>query len=125
MENIDIPRGRQAMRAWRALDRRTRREVVRRARQGLGHPDPRVAVIAVGWAQAVLTAPLWRWVVVVGMGLLGALAGVWTFNRLAEPDVGLGVWVGVSIGCTPTPLVVIRMQARQVERANIATLDRH
>jgi hypothetical protein len=79
-----------------------------------------VAAIAVGRAQATLTAPLWRWVAAAGLGLLAALAGIWSFSRLvAGADLGLGAWIGISIGCTPTPLLVIRMQARQIERANL------
>jgi hypothetical protein len=125
LTNIDIPRGKQAVQAWQRLDRRTRREVIRRARRGQGHPDPRVAAIAVGRAQATLTAPLWRWVAAAGLGLLAALGGVWSFSRLvAEPHLGLGAWIGISIGCTPTPLLVIRMQARQIERANLPLVGR-
>jgi hypothetical protein len=81
LANIDIPRGRQAVQAWRRLDRRTRREVIRRARRGLGHPDPRVAAIAVGRAQATLTAPLWRWVAAAGLGLVAASRA---FGRSAD-----------------------------------------
>jgi hypothetical protein len=84
-----------------------------------------VAAIAVGRAQATLTAPLWRWVAAVGLGLLAALAGVWSWSLLvAEPHFGLGAWIGMSIGCTPTPLLVIRMQARQIERANLPLVGR-
>jgi hypothetical protein len=52
LANIDIPRGMQAVQAWRRLDRRIRWAV----RGGVGHPDPRVAAIAVSRARAMLRA---------------------------------------------------------------------
>jgi hypothetical protein len=55
MTNAEIPTGRQAARAWKRLDRGVRKDVWRRARQGLGHPDPAVAAIAIGWARYTLT----------------------------------------------------------------------
>jgi hypothetical protein len=87
---------------------------------GLGHPDPRVAAIAVGRAQATLTAPLWRWVAAAGLGLLVALAVFWLFSRVVvESDIGLGAWIGIGGGQSIGALLFIRMQARQMERANL------
>jgi hypothetical protein len=49
-----------------------------------------------------------------------ALAGFWPFSRVvAEPDIGLRAWIGI-VGVQPIGLLlVIRMQARQRERANL------
>jgi hypothetical protein len=47
-----VPYGRVAVDAWRELDRETRRELLRSDRP---HPDPAVAVVAVGYAREVLS----------------------------------------------------------------------
>jgi hypothetical protein len=101
LANIDIPRGKQAVQAWRRLGWRTRQEVIQWAWRGLGHPDPGVATIAVGRAQVMLRASLRRWVLVVGASLLVNWPLLWVIGRLMG---GLAVqWV----------------QWRQVERVNL------
>jgi hypothetical protein len=45
---------------WLVLPRRTRREVMRLARDGKTHPDPQVASVAEGWAQSVVERPASR-----------------------------------------------------------------
>ncbi len=116
LANIDIPHGRQARQAWRQLDRRTRREVIQRARRGLGHPDPRVAAIAVERAQATLTMPLWRW---LAAGLVAAAAGFVAGWLLHTPGPGLWYWIEFPIIFSLLPAMVARTQARWIERANL------
>ena len=116
LEEIDTPPRRQAVQAWRRLDRRTRWEV---ARRGVGHPDPRVAVIAVGRARATLRAPLRRWVMAaVAAWLVNAPLG-WVILRLMGGPDDRWFWLWMPITMTPGPLMALRVQARQVERANL------
>jgi hypothetical protein len=82
LANIEVPRGRLAVQAWRRLDRHTRRDVTRYARRGIGHPDPQVAAIAVGRAQATLRLPLRRWALVVVASLLVNWLLAWALGRL-------------------------------------------
>src|SRR5262245_7032968 len=80
--------GRQAVRAWRRLDRGVRKDVRRRARQGMGHPDPAVAAIAIGRARYILSRSVsvrsWSVVLVV---TTGAALG---FAALLDRVSGLG-----------------------------------
>jgi tetratricopeptide (TPR) repeat protein len=124
MANIDIPRGKQAAQAWQQLDRRMRREVIRRARRGIGHPDPSVAAIAVGYAQRTLHAPLWRQVVAVASGLAAGMLAGWLLSGLPSDSClpRWWFWLGLPLTCTPATLAVSRVQARQLERANLETL---
>jgi hypothetical protein len=121
--NIEIPRGRQAVWAWRRLDRRTCRDVTWLAQRGIGHPDPRVAAIAVGRAQAMLRLPLWRWTLHGVASLLISWPLAWTVGWLLGGLDDQWMWFWVPISCTLGMLVVLRVQARQLERANLATLD--
>jgi hypothetical protein len=68
-----IPAGRAARTAWRRLDRQTKAEVLRRAADGQGHPDPEVAAVAVGFARWELNYPLWVQVAIVLVLLLAAV----------------------------------------------------
>lgn len=124
LANIEVPRGRQAVQAWRRLDRRTRREVTRYARRGLGHPDPQVAAIAVGRAQATLRAPLRRWVLVVVASLLVNWPLAWALGRLMGGLDDRWGWFWLPISLTLGSLAALRVLARQLERVNLATLDR-
>jgi hypothetical protein len=54
-----IPTGRAARTAWRRLGRRTKGEVLQRAAQDQGHPDPMVAGVAVGFARWERGYPRW------------------------------------------------------------------
>jgi hypothetical protein len=123
LANIEVPRGRQAVQAWRRLDRRTRRDVTLLAWQGIGHPDPQVAAIAVGRAQATLRLPLWRWALVVVASLLVGWSLTWGLGRLLGGLDDQWIWFWVPISSALGMLVVLRVQARQLERANLATLD--
>jgi hypothetical protein len=119
LASIHIPRGSQARLAWRQLDRRTRREVTRRARRGLGHPDPRVAAIAVGRAQATLTVPLWRWVA-AGLVAAAASCGVgWLLASWLASAPGLWFLIEFTIAFSLVPGMVARTVARWIERANL------
>jgi hypothetical protein len=51
-----IPRGAAAVEAWKRLDRRTRRDLLRSA---TAHPDPVVAAVAVGYARTILGHRWW------------------------------------------------------------------
>jgi hypothetical protein len=123
LANIEVPRGPQAVQAWRRLDRRTRRDVTRLAQRGIGHPDPQVAAIAVGRAQATLQAPLWRWALVVVASLLIGWPLTWGLGLLLGGLDDQWIWFSVPISSALGMLVVLRVQARQLERANLATLD--
>jgi hypothetical protein len=62
----------------------------------------------------------WGWVAVAGMALLVGLPVSWLLSRLAAgPHTGLWVWLVASIFGVSGPVVVVRTQARQVERANL------
>jgi hypothetical protein len=52
-----VPGGAVARDAWRELDRRTRRELLRGGRP---HPDPAIAVVAVGYARTMLARSTMR-----------------------------------------------------------------
>ncbi|HEX6468092.1 MAG TPA: hypothetical protein VF069_03280 [Streptosporangiaceae bacterium] len=52
-----VPGGAVALDAWRELDRRTRRELLRGGRP---HPDPAIAVVAVGYARTMLARSAMR-----------------------------------------------------------------
>jgi hypothetical protein len=122
LANIDIPRGKQAVQAWRRLDWRTRQTVIQLAWRGLGHPDPGIAAIAVGRAQATLRAPLRRWVLV---GVASSLVGWAVFWALGRLFSGLDdQWLWLPISLTLGSLARLWVQARQIERVNLATLDR-
>ena len=123
LANIEVPRGRQAIQAWRRLDRRTRQDVTWLAWQGIGHPDPQVAAIAVGRAQATLRAPLWRWALGVVAVLLISWPLMWGLGRLLGGPDDQWFWFSLPISSTLGRLVVLGVQARQLERANLVTLD--
>ena len=108
---------------WRRLDRRIRRDVTLLAQRGFGHPDPQVAAIAVGRAQATLRAPLRHWALHgVATVLIGWSVG-WTVRLLLGDLDDQGAWfVGPIVGALVMP-VWWRVEARQLERANLATLD--
>lgn len=125
MPTVDIPNGRQAIQAWRRLDRGTRREVIRRARHGVSHPDPQVAAIAVGRMRATLQTPLRRWAVVAAMGLAVCWVLVWLLSQLIG---GLGApwWLRLVLLIGPVlgGLAVLRVQLRRIEKANVQMLHR-
>jgi hypothetical protein len=124
LANIDIPRGKQAVQAWRRLDRRTRREVARRARRGVGHPNPAVAAIAVGRAQVMLRAPLRRWVLAGVASLLVNWPLAWVIGRLLGTLDDRWLWFWLPIALTPGTLAALRIPARQIERANLLMVRR-
>ena len=125
MPTVDIPNGRQAIQAWRRLDRGTRREVIRRARHGVGHPDPQVAAIAVGRTRATLRAPLWRWAVVAAMGLAVCWVLVWLLSHLIGGlDAPWWLRLVLLIGSVLGGLAALRVQLRRIEQANVQMLHR-
>ncbi|MFC5750506.1 hypothetical protein [Actinomadura rugatobispora] len=82
-----VPTGRAALDAWRELDRGLRRDLLRGDR---AHPDPTTAVIAVGYARAMLGVPYWRraWPVLVAV-VVWAVAVV-IVTEIAAPGVSFG-----------------------------------
>jgi hypothetical protein len=124
LTSIDIPSGKQAVRAWRRLDWRTRQTVIRRAWRGLGHPDLGVAAIAVGRAQALLRAPLQRWVMVVVASLLVGWAESWVIGRILGGLDDRCLWFWLPIDLIPGALVWLYIQARWIERANLPMVGR-
>src|SRR6266511_3012315 len=124
MTNAEIPMGRQAARAWKRLDAGVRKEVWRRARQGLGHPDPAVASMAMGGARYTLSRSFceryWARMVVVLIGALGAAA---LLNRLISPDPNLYVIAVIaSLSSGIITYTKARLLAEQMEEANTNTL---
>jgi hypothetical protein len=57
---------------WIGLPRRTRREVMRLAREGSRHPDAGVASVANDWAQSLVKRPSYRLLVRVVYEIAGA-----------------------------------------------------
>jgi len=125
MANTEIPTSRQAVRAWKRLDADVRNDVWRRARQGMGYPDPAVAATAVGRARYALSprAFLRYWglyfVVITGaaVGLLAALDRV---TRLGP--IPYIVVITMSFGHGVTGYTRVRQDAKRMEEANIHTL---
>ncbi len=76
-----------------------------------------------GRAQATLRAPLRRVMLFVVASLLVNWPLLWTLGRLLGGLDDGWVWFWLPISCTLGYLVVLRVQARQLERANLATLD--
>ena len=124
MTNAEIPVGRQTARAWKRLDRGVRKDVWRRARQGLGHPDPAVAAIAVGWARYILSQGYAvRYAGRLFVALIATLGLAALLNRVGSPDPFLYV-IAVTVA-VPTGIVIhtmARREAKQVEEANMNTL---
>src|SRR5215203_4298512 len=124
MTNAEIPTGRQAARAWKHLGPGVRKDVWRRARQGIGHPDPAVAALAIGRARYTLSRSFavryWGRVFVVLIGGLGVVA---LLNRLTSPDVNLYVIAVVaSFSSGVVTHTKARRDAKQLEEANLNTL---
>jgi hypothetical protein len=65
-----VPAGAVALDAWRELDRETRRELLRGDRP---HPDPSVAVVAVGYARTMLARSVLRQTLPLTVALVGAI----------------------------------------------------
>ncbi len=108
----------------RRLDWRTRQGIIWLAWRGLGHPDPRVAAIAVGRAQATLRAPLRRWVMVVVASLLVDWPLFWVIGRLLGGLDDQWLWFWLPISLTAGALAALYTQARQIERANLPMVGR-
>lgn len=51
-----VPRGREAIRAWRRLDDSTRAGLL----SGAQEADPALVVVAIGYARASLVRPMWQ-----------------------------------------------------------------
>jgi hypothetical protein len=95
-------------RAWRDLGHDLRRDVIQHAREGQPYPDPLVAAMAVEWASALLSEPLWRrqlraaWWAVVAYAALGVpLLLLWLVGGELSIDRGYG-WVirmAWTLGC--------------------------
>jgi hypothetical protein len=123
MTNAEIPVGRQAVRTWRRLDTGVRKDVWRRARQGLGYPDRAVAALAVGRARYTLSRSffVWYWgclfIVITGVGL-GLVA---VFVRLSRVDVYVVV-AAISFSRGVRSYTKVRREAKQLEEANLNTL---
>lgn len=71
---------------WARLQRAERRRVLRLARQGRPHPDPRIARIARGWALSV--APPGGDDETVAVGVAGVVVGI--LMDLLSAVLGLG-----------------------------------
>lgn len=120
----EIPMGRHAVRAWRRLDRGVRNDVRSRARQGLGHPDPAVAGIAVGRARNTLGRGFAvRYAFRVLLVLIGVLGAAALVNRLTSTPPGQYVILVIIalVGGIVTHATA-RREAEQVEEANLNTL---
>jgi hypothetical protein len=88
--------------AWWQLGFQERRAVVRRARQGIPHPDPDVWHDARQWARQMLDAPWWwrlaRATVISGFGVLGLASTLGVAVELqAEYAISAGVLIAVPL----------------------------
>ena len=126
MTDAEIPVGRQAVRAWKRLDADVRKDVWRRARQGLGHPDPALAALAVGQARYLqslgFSVPFWSGLFIlitgIGVGLLAVL------DRLTRLDpIDYVIVVGISLLNGVTSYTRFCRQANQLEKANLNRLS--
>ncbi|SRR6266508_1219198 len=125
MANTEIPMGRHAVRAWKRLDADVRKEAWRRARQGLGHPDPAVAALAVGRARYTLSLSFsvryWGLIFVVITGVAIGLLAV--LDRLVRVSPVLYmVIIVVSLINGVMRYAEARRNAEQMEEANMTTL---
>lgn len=122
-----IPSGAAALSAWRELDRRTRRDLLRETRP---HPDPIVACVAVGYARTMLgerwgRRQLRRSFVLVLADITGIIGGAVVTAALHRPGVASAVAISViasvslwfAVSATRFRLRLIRM-----ENANAPTL---
>jgi hypothetical protein len=119
----EIPDDQQAREAWRALGPRRRLQVGCRAVLGRGSPDIATAAAAVAWARSILAIPRWRLFLVTWVG---ALIGL-TLVSVAGLLLGLGpaLWqLALFAAFFPGAFlhVVLRWQARTIERANLPML---
>jgi len=115
MTDAEIPTGRQAARAWKHLDAGVRKDAWRRARQGLGHPDPAVAALAVGWARYTLSRSFAvRYAGRMFVGLIVALGGVALLNRVGSPESFL--YVNAVTVFVVGGIVTYTMARREAER---------
>jgi hypothetical protein len=113
-----IPTGRAARTAWRRLDRSTKREVLQRAAQEQGHPDPTVAAVAVGFARWEGAYSSWVSIVmalgpVVVAGVLDWLLSGLPLLTACALAFGVAVLRGRRSG---------RRLMEQMERVNLALL---
>jgi hypothetical protein len=76
-----------------------------------------------GRAQATLRLPLRRWMLPVAASLLVNWPLAWALARLMGGLDDRWLWFWMPINLTPV-LVALRVWARQLEPANLATLDR-
>jgi hypothetical protein len=124
MTNAEIPMGRQAERAWKRLDAGVRKDVLRRARQGMGHPDPAMAAIAIGRARYALSLSFsvryWSIVLFVitgaGLGLAAVLDRV---ARLGPLSYVVAFVPAFSVGVMS--YTMFRRDAKQMGEANMST----
>jgi hypothetical protein len=116
--DMRIPTGRAARTAWRRLGRSTKREVLERAAQDQGHPDPAVAAVAVGFARWERAYPSWIAIVtalgfVVVAGVLDWLLSGLPLLTVCAVAVAVAIWRGRASG---------RRMTERLGRANLAVL---
>jgi hypothetical protein len=106
--------------ARRRLDRQTKAEVLRRAAEGQGHPDPEVAAVAVGFARWELNYPRWVQVAIV-LGLL--LVGVFLDSLSPRPPIPIvTITLLVALAILWRARRGSRAKLERMERANLAVL---
>jgi hypothetical protein len=113
-----IPTGRAARTAWRKLGRSTKREVLERATQDQGHPDPTVAAVAIGFARWELAYPPWVSIVLALGPVVVAAVLDWFLSGLplltaCALALSVAVWRGRRSG---------RQLMERMERVNLAAL---
>jgi hypothetical protein len=123
MTNAEIPMGREAARAWKRLDAGARKDVWRRARQGVGHPDPAVAAIAIGRARYTLSR---SFSVEYSRRLLVIAAATVGFAAVLDRVMTLGPIIYVvaivnSFAAGVWTYTRVRRDAKQMEQANMNT----
>ncbi|XVQ13784.1 hypothetical protein ACQP1W_14960 [Spirillospora sp. CA-255316] len=112
-----VPAGRAARDAWRELDRGLRRELLRGDRP---HPDPTTAVIAVGYARAMLGVPYWRraWPALVAI-VVWAVAVVIVTEAVA-PGVSFGWGSPANLAAAVPAVVAVLLCMLVLRRRSLA-----
>ncbi len=111
----------EARKAWRRLNGRTRRQVVRLARHGRQHPDPKVSATALAWASEQHSQPLSRVAIGAVVFALSYVAVAWVFSLTLHWNFTQGSEIGGIVGAAATYLASTWIQqrlARKVVAAN-------
>ncbi|GAA2096684.1 hypothetical protein [Actinomadura alba] len=120
-----IPRGSVAVDAWKRLDRRTRRDLLRSA---AAHPDPSVAAVAVGYARTNLGGRWWLrslrslWSIPVTFGVATLLVVSGSVPRWPQLSALVFASCAVAFFWDVVRLTRLRLAFIRMENANAPSL---